>query len=139
MSLSEAEAHWRAFLEGLVKRCLHGAWLIISDDHTGMEAVSKAVLTGVPSERCQFHLQQNVQAYIPRIGIWRKVPEDIRTIFNSPDIENAEIYLKKMMEKYLDFAQKLSDWMDINDLEGFTVFAFPKAHQGRLRTSNSLE
>ena len=48
VSLSEAEAHWRAFLEGLVKRGLHGVQLIISDDHAGMEAARKAVFTGIP-------------------------------------------------------------------------------------------
>jgi len=29
--------------------------------------------------------------------------------------------------------------MEVNLPEGFTVFAFPKAHQKRLRTSNHLE
>jgi len=139
VSLSEAEAHWRAFLEGLVKRGLHGVQLIISDDHTGMEAARKAVFTGVPWERCQFHLQQNAQAYVPRVGMRREVAEDIRTIFNAPDRETAENYLKKIVEKYADIAPKLADWMEVNIPEGFTVFAFPKSHQRRIRTSNSLE
>lgn len=139
VSLSEAEAHWRAFLEGLVTRGLHGVQLIISDDHTGMEAARKAVFTGVPWERCQFHLQQNAQAYVPRVGMRREVAEDIRTIFNAPDQETAEIYLKKMVEKYAVVAPRLADWMEVNVPEGFTIFAFPKSHQRRLRTSNSLE
>lgn len=139
VSLSEAEAHWRAFLEGLVKRGLHGVQLIISDDHTGMKAARKAIFTGVPWERCQFHLQQNAQAYVPRVGMRREVAEDIRTIFNAPDREAAENYLKKIVEKYANVAPKLADWMEVNIPEGFTVFAFPKSHQRRLRTSNSLE
>jgi len=139
VSLSEAEAHWRAFLEGLVKRGLHGVRLIISDDHTGIEAARKAVFTGVPWERCQFHLQQNAQAYVPRVGMRREVAEDIRTIFNAPDRETAESYLKKIVAKYANVAPKLADWMEVNIPEGFTVFAFPKSHQRRLRTSNSLE
>lgn len=139
VSLSEAEAHWRVFLEGLVKRGLHGVRLIISDDHTGMEAARKAVFTGVPWERCQFHLQQNAQAYVPRVGMRREVAEDIRTIFNAPDRETAESYLKKIVAKYANVAPKLADWMEVNVPEGFTVFAFPKSHQRRLRTSNSLE
>jgi len=139
VSLSEAAAHWRAFLEGLVKRGLHGVQLIISDDHTGMEAARKAVFTGVPWERCQFHLQQNAQAYVPRVGMRREVAEDIRTIFNAPDRETAENYLKKIVEKYANVAPKLADWMEVNIPEGFTVFSFPKSHQRRIRTSNSLE
>ena len=139
VSLSEAEAHWRTFLEGLVKRGLHGVQLIVSDDHTGMEAARKAVFTGVPWQRCQFHLPQNAQAYVPRVGMHREAAEDIRTIFNAPNRETAEIYLKKAVEKYADIAPKLADWMEINIPEGFTVFAFPRVHQRRLRTSNYME
>ena len=139
VSLSEAEAHWRAFLEGLVKRGLQGVRLIISDDHTGMEAARKAVFTGVPWQRCQFHLQQNDQAYVPKVGMRRELSEDIRTIFNAPDRETAESYLKKVVEKYAILAPKLADWMEVNLPEGFTVFAFPKTHQRKLRTSNQLE
>lgn len=95
VSLSEAKAHWRVFLEGLIKRGLHGVQLIISDDHAGMEAARKAVFTGIPWQRCQFHLQQNAQAYVPRVGIHREVAEDIRTIFNAPDRETAESYSRK--------------------------------------------
>jgi transposase-like protein len=51
VSLSEAEAHWRAFLEGLVKRGLCGVQLIISDNHAGLEAARKAIFTGVPWQR----------------------------------------------------------------------------------------
>ncbi len=139
VSLSEAEAHWRAFLEGLINRGLHGIQLIISDDHVGMKAARKAVFTGIPWQRCQFHLQQNAQSYIPKVKLRREVAEDIRTIFNAPDREMANIYLDKAIDKYADIAPRLTDWMEINLPEGVTVFSFPKAHQRRLRTSNYLE
>jgi putative transposase len=139
VSLSEAEEHWRAFLEGLVKRGLQGVQLIISDDHRGLEAARKAVFTGIPWQRCQFHLQQNAQQYIPRVGMRKEAAEDIRTIFNAPDRETAESYLKKAVEKYAILAPKLADWMEVNIPEGFTVFSFRRDHQRRLRTSNFLE
>jgi len=139
VSLSEAEAHWRAFLEGLVKRGLHGVQLIVSDNHAGIKTARKAVFTGVPWQRCQFHLQQNAGQYVPRVGMRTEVAEDIRSIFNSPDRETAETFLKKAVEKYEDIAPRLADWMEVNLPEGFTVFTFPRAHQRRLRTSNYLE
>jgi len=139
VSLSEAEMHWRSFLTGLVKRGLCGVQLIISDDHLGLEAARKEIFTGVPWQRCQFHLQQNAQAYVPRVGMRREVAEDIRTIFNAPDREMAEAFLKKAVDKYARLAPKLADWMEVNLPEGFTVFSFPKIHQRRLRTSNQLE
>jgi len=139
VSLSEAEAHWRAFLEGLVKRGLSGVQLIVSDDHAGMEAARKAIFTGVPWQRCQFHLQQNAQSYVPRVGMRREVAEDICSIFNAPDRETAEAYLIKAVDKYALLAPKLANWMEVNLPEGFTVFSFPRVHQRKLRTSNQLE
>jgi len=139
VSMSEAELHWRAFLEGLVKRGLSCVQLIISDNHAGMKAARKAIFTGIPWQRCQFHLQQNAGQYVPRVGMRAEVAEDIRSIFNTPDRETAETFLKKAVEKYALLAPKLADWMEVNIPEGFTVFSFPRAHQRRLRTSNYLE
>ena len=139
VSLSEAETHWRVFLEGLLRRGLYGVQLIISDDHAGMEAARKAVFTGIPWQRCQFHLQQNAQAYVPKVGMRREAAEDIRSIFNAPDRETAETFLKKAVEKYALLAPKLADWMEVNVPEGFTVFSFPREIQRKLRTSNHLE
>lgn len=139
VSLSEAAEHWRSFLESLVARGLTGVQLIISDDHVGLEAARKAAFSGIPWQRCQFHLQQNAQSYVPRMGMRREVAEDIRTIFNAPDREAAQTYLDKAVNKYSTLAPKLADWMEVNIPEGFTVFAFPRVHQRRLRTSNYLE
>ncbi len=139
VSLSEAEVHWRDFLSSLVRRGLHGVQLIISDNHAGLQAARKAIFTGVLWQRCQFHLQQNVGQYVPKLGMRIEVAEDIRTIFNAPDRETGQMYLKKAVNKYADIAPKLADWMEANIPEGFTVFSFPREHQRRLRTSNYLE
>jgi transposase-like protein len=58
-SLNEQELHWRGFLQSLVERGLIGIELIISDAHVGLLAAHKAVFSGIPWQRCQFHLQQN--------------------------------------------------------------------------------
>jgi len=63
------------------------AWwcgLITSDAHEGLKAARLAVFGGVPWQRCQFHLQQNAQAYVPRKDMQAEVAEDIRTVFNFP-------------------------------------------------------
>ncbi|NDB77959.1 MAG: IS256 family transposase, partial [Verrucomicrobia bacterium] len=67
VALSEAEVHWRAFFHSLVQRGLCGVTFIVSDDHPGMAAARQAVFGAVPWQRCQFHLQQNAQAYVPRL------------------------------------------------------------------------
>ena len=139
VALSEAEAHWRAFLSSLQNRGLHTAQLIISDDHQGLAAARKAVFPGVPWQRCQYHLQQNAQAYVPRMDQRAAVAADIRAIFNCPDRASAEARLKERVAAYAKNAPKLAAWMEQNIPQGFTVFAFPIAHQRRLRTSNPLE
>jgi len=63
VSYSEHEVHWRAFFESLVARGMHGLKLIISDAHSGLKAARTAVFPTCPWQRCQFHLQQNAQAY----------------------------------------------------------------------------
>jgi putative transposase len=38
---------------------MQGVQLVISDAHVGQENARRAVLGGMPWQRCQFHLQQN--------------------------------------------------------------------------------
>ena len=139
VALSEQEAHWRTFLQSLVARGLRGVRLIISDDHAGLKAARQAVFGGVPWQRCQYHLQQNAQAYVPRKELQSEVAADIRLIFNAPDRPTANEYLTRSVQKYAKRAARLADWLEQNIPEGLTVFAFPVAHQRRLRTTNSLE
>jgi transposase-like protein len=139
VSLSEHEVHWRAFLESLKQRGLGGVQLIISDDHAGLRAARLAVFGGIPWQRCQFHLQQNAQAYVPRKDMLTEVAADIRTIFDAPDRAAAETYLAKAVEKYSKTASRLSAWMAANLPEGLSVFAFPAAFRKQLRTTNGLE
>ena len=137
--LGEQEAHWRAFLQSLVGRGLRGVQLIISDAHAGLQAARQAVFGGIAWQRCQFHLQQNAQAYVPKRSLRSQVAADIRTIFNAPDQASAEAYLREYVAKYQDQASKLADWMETNLPQGLTVLAFPSSHQRRIGTVNVVE
>jgi putative transposase len=139
VSLSEQEAHWKAFLKGLKDRGLMGMKLIISDDHAGLGAARRAIFGSIPWQRCQFHLQQNAGAYVPRQAMRLEVAADIRAIFNAPDRKAAEEYLQAAIQKYASSAPKLSAWMEENLAEGFTVFEYPLEHRRFIRTSNNLE
>ena len=139
VSLSEHEVHWRAFLESLKARGLGGVQLITSDDHAGLQAARLAVFGGIPWQRCQFHLQQNAQAYVPRKDMATEVAEDIRTIFNAPDRATADAYLARAVQKYQKIASRLAEWMATNIPEGLTVFSFPAAHRRMIRTTNGVE
>jgi len=139
VSLSEAEVHWREFLASLVERGLHGVELITSDAHEGLKAARRSVFPGVPWQRCQFHLQQNAAAYVPKLEMRGEVADDLRSVFNAPDAIEAERLLKNTVEKYRSTAPKLADWMERSVPEGLTVFTRPVAHRRRLRTSNMIE
>ena len=139
VSLSEHEAHWRTFLQRLVARGLSGVQLITSDDHAGLKAARIAVFGGIPWQRCQFHLQQNAGAHVPRQEMRREVAEDLRTIFNAPDRHTAEAYLARTVQKYAQSVPALANWLEKNVPEGLTVFSFPASHRRRLRTANGLE
>lgn len=139
VSLSEAEVHWREFLQSLVNRGLHGIEMITSDDHAGLKAARPAVLPAVPWQRCQFHLQQNASAYVPKKSMKPKVAEDLRGVFNAPDRTEAERLLKFAAQKHRTSAPKLAEWMEQSVPEGLTVFALPLQHRRRLRTHNAVE
>lgn len=139
VSLSEAEVHWRSFLEDLQRRGLQGVQLIISDDHAGLQNARKTIFSGVPWQRCQFHLAQNAQAYVPKQDMKTEVAQDIRDLFNAPSRQAAELLLKQVAEKYSEKAQKLSHWMENAIPEGFTVHQFPREHHRRIRTVNGME
>jgi len=139
VALSEAEAHWRTFFQSLVQRGLCGVTFIVSDDHPGMAAARKAVFGAVPWQRCQFHLQQNAQAHVPRLDQRAEVARALRGVFQCASRPAAELRLKEIVAHYAKTAPKLAAWLEENLPQGFTVFALPPAHQTRLRTSNALE
>jgi transposase-like protein len=138
-SLSEHEAHWKTFFKSLKDRGLNGVKLVISDDHEGLGAARRAVFGSVPWQRCQFHLQQNAGAYVPKQAMRFEVASDIRSMFNAPDRKIAEEYLQAAIQKYAVSAPRLSAWLEQNLSEGFTVFEFPLEHRRTIRTTNSLE
>jgi len=139
VSLSEAEVHWRSFLAELKDRGLHGLELIVSDGHEGLKAARKAVFPSVPWQRCQFHLQQNAGAYVPKMAMRGAVAADIRAIFQAPDQDEAEHLLGKFLKRYQKTAPQLVCWAEEALPEGFTVFALPASHRRKLRTTNLVE
>lgn len=139
VSLSEAEIHWRQFLLSLRNRGIHGLKLITSDDHAGLKSARESVFPSVPWQRCQVHLQRNASSYIPKVSMKEEVARDIRTIFNAPDLAEAERFLEKTVEKYAKSASQLSEWLESNIPEGLAVFSLPEQMRKKLRSTNMVE
>lgn len=139
VSLSEAEVHWRQFLQGLKDRGLSGVKMAISDSHEGLQKALKATFGSVPWQRCQVHLMRNAFAYIPKKEMRGEVINDIRAIFNAPSRQEAERLLAMAVAKYEKTASKLARWMEENLPDGFSVFSQPMISWKKLRTTNLPE
>ena len=119
---------------------MYGVQLIISDAHEGLKSARKTAFLGIPWQRCQFHLQQNVQAQVLKKSQKEEVASDIRSVFNAPNLMEAERLLKMAVEKWSTSGKELSNWMDENLREELTVFKFQEESlRKKLRTSNLIE
>jgi transposase-like protein len=138
-ALSEAEVHWRNFLTDLKERGIGIPDSITSDAHEGLRAGLRATFNSCPWLRCQFHLQQNAQAYVPTKELKQIVASDISRIFDADDRAHADAKLSVFVKTYEKSAPKLASWAEQNIPEGLSVFSFPEADRKRLRTSNMCE
>lgn len=90
VALSQAEVHWRAFLDSLVQRGLRGVRFITSDDHAGLGTARRAVFGGVIWQRCRFHLAQNAIHHAPSHAFRGVTGVELRAIWNAKDLDTAK-------------------------------------------------
>ncbi len=105
----------------------------------GLGAARRAIFGSVPWQRCQFHLQQNAGAYVPRQSMRFEVAADIRSIFNAPDRRMADSGLQWIIAKYAKAAPRLAAWWEEELPDGFAVIEYSLEHRRTLRTTNCLE
>jgi putative transposase len=139
VAFSEAEVHWRGFLQSLVARGLQGVEFVTSDDHPGLKAARQAVLPGARWQRCQFHLAQNAIHHTPNLAIRKAIGMELRAVWNAPSLGGAEEELKRLVAKYRPAAPKLAAWLENNVPESLAVFKLPTEHRQTMRTSNPIE
>jgi putative transposase len=139
VSLSEAEVHWRGFLENLQRRGLSGVKLIISDDHSGLQAALRSIFPTVPWQRCLFHLAQNAQHYAPSQVMRLEVAQAVRDIYAATSRSEADVNLQRTIDRYKEKAPRLARWIEQNMNEGLTFYAFPRTHWKMIRTVNVVE
>jgi len=125
-ALSEAEVDWRAFLVSLKERGIGIPDSVKSDAHEGLRAALKAVFDATHWQRCQFHLQQNAQAYVPKLDMKKYVAADIRSTFNTSTLAHAKQQHDILIDKYSKSAPERSNWMQPAIPEGLEVLNLPK-------------
>jgi len=135
---TEDGAGWTAFLRGLVARGLNGVQLVISDAHVGIKLAVDAVLPGASWQRCRMHFMRNLSGKVPKAA-QGMVMGLVRTIFEQPDAAlvraQFDVVLAKLLEKFPDAAQLLSDAEE----EILAFSAFPKEHWKQIWSNNPQE
>ncbi len=139
VKLSEAEVHWREFLESLQARGMCGVQFVVSDDHSGLKAARRAVLGAAIWQRCQFHLAQNAVHHAPNRNIKSRIGQQLRAVWNASSLQTAQVELDTLVATYREKHPDFADWLENNIPEGLAVFSLPEAHRKRMRTSNGIE
>jgi putative transposase len=107
--------------------------------HAGLKAARKAMVPGVPWQRCQFHLQHNAQGCVSKLDQRTPVARQIRAIFNAGDAHEAQRLLNAAIKDWQVSHPQLAAWGETNLPEEFAVFNLPDGHRVRMRTTNGLE
>src|SRR6185369_4927603 len=84
----ECRVSWSTFLVGLRKRGLRGVEFVVSDNHEGLKAAIREVLTEATWQRCYVHFLRNALEYLPR-----KADDDclkeLRWLYDRRTVEEA--------------------------------------------------
>src|SRR5512141_2380837 len=137
---AQRESHnsWKEFLIGLKQRGLHGVRLVVSDDHPGLKAAVREVLTEAWWQRCYVHFLRNALDYLPR-----KADDDclqeLRWLYERRNLAEAQRDLAAWLGRWQKKYPKLTDWVEENIGQTLSFYRLPRLHHRHLKSSNMLE
>jgi len=134
---SEAEAFWTDFLRSLTRRGLRGVKLVISDAHEGLKAAAAKVL-GASWQRCRVHFMRNALACVAKRNR-AMVAAALRNAFDQPNRDAAKAQWQKLIDAFVDPADKLAKLMREAEHDVLAFMSFPSDHWSQLHSTNSLE
>ena len=98
MANRESRSSWRDFLLALRARGLHGVELVVADDHAGLRAAIREVLSEAAYQRCYVHFLRNALDYLPR-----KADDDclqeLRWLYDRRDLHEVKADLAQWLAK----------------------------------------
>jgi transposase-like protein len=134
----ESGSSWKELLLGLIKRGLHGVEFVVADDHAGLRAAIREVLTGVAYQRCYVHFLRNALDHLPR-----KADDDclqeLRWLYDRLSIAEARRDLAAWITKWSSRYPKLVNWVEETIDETLTFYQLPRRHHKHLKSTNMLE
>lgn len=138
LAMKESRNSWTEFLQGLRTRGLHGVEFVVSDDHAGLKAAIREVMTEAAWQRCYVHFLRNALDYLPRRGD-HDCLQELRWIFSRRDIGEARRDLSAWIAKWESKYAKLCDWVEQNIDETLTYYRLPPEHHKHMKSTNMLE
>lgn len=134
----ESRNSWSGFLRGLRERGLQGVEFVVSDDHAGLKAAIREVLTDASWQRCYVHFLRNALDYLPRHGD-HDCLQELRWIYSRRDVGEARRDLAAWLVKWQAKYSKLCNWVEENIEETLTFYRLPAEHHKHMKSTNMLE
>ena len=138
MANRESSSSWKDFLLGLRERGLSGVEFVVADDHPGLRAAIREVLTGAAYQRCYVHFLRNALDHLPR-----KADDDclqeLRWLYDRRNLAEARADLAQWLAKWQGKYPKLTNWAEETIEETFTFYCLPRRHHKHLKSTNMLE
>jgi len=138
MANRESGSAWKDFLLGLRERGLHAVEFVVADDHAGLRAAIREVLTGAAYQRCYVHFLRNALDHLPR-----KADDDclqeLRWLYDRRDLAEARADLAQWLAKWQGKYPKLTDWVEETIDETLTFYRLPRRHHKHMKSTNMLE
>jgi transposase-like protein len=134
----EHTVFWRAFLQSLIARGVHGVRLVISDAHLGLRQAIREVFVGAAWQRCRVHFMRSLLAHVPKAA-QAMVAATVRTIFQQPDRAAARAQLGQVIEALEGQFPKVVELLIAAEEEVFAFYDVPAAHRRQVASTNPLE
>jgi putative transposase len=138
MANRESGSSWKEFLLRLRTRGLHGVEFVVADDHAGLRAAIREVLTGAAYQRCYVHFLRNALDHLPR-----KADDDclqeLRWLYDRRNLAEARADLAQWLARWQGKYPKLTDWAEDTIEETLSFYRLPRRHHKHLKSTNMLE
>lgn len=110
----------------------------MANDHAGLRAPIREVLTGAAYQRCYVHFLRNALDHLPR-----KADDDclqeLRWLYDRRNLAEARADLAQWLAKWQGKYPKLTDWAEETIEETFTFYRLPRRHHKHMKSTNMLE
>lgn len=135
---SESETLWKAFLESLVDRGLHGVMLVISDAHKGLQKAIERTMLGAAWQWCRVHF---LRAFLSHVNKKDQPPIAalVKTIFAQKNLEEAKRNLHEIAAMFEKSRPELARLLETAEPHILAYMMFPPGHWTKLHSTNMIE